>query len=93
MFIILMALNGHFLTHAPHPMQRISEMVDILEGLVTVMQGLPVLLIGQERLHSNAHWDGLQMSGLMIARRVVLGFVGGISFFKGFIFFVNFGIF
>lgn len=59
MLIILMALNGHFLTHIPHPMHRIYEIYAMTEVGMTSMHILSVLLTGQDFLHSCLHFFGL----------------------------------
>ena len=39
----------------------------MVDALLTSMQNLPVLLTGQDFLHSCAHFLGLHLSGFMIA--------------------------
>lgn len=45
--MIWIALNGHFLMHCPHPIQRISEMKAIFEVFETSMHSLPPFTTGQ----------------------------------------------
>ena len=54
--MMLMALNGHFFGHMPHPIQRDSDMKAILESGVTSMQSLPVRTTGHDFLHSWRHF-------------------------------------
>ena len=67
--IIVMALNGHFLTHIPQPMHRASEMKHILLAFVTSMHIFSILFGGQTFAHSYEHFFGLHLSGLIIAIR------------------------
>jgi hypothetical protein len=52
--IIMIALNGHFLTHIAQPMHKDSLIVHILLYLVTSMHNFSFLFAGQFFLHSNA---------------------------------------
>lgn len=65
--IILIASNGHLLTHIPHPIHKVSEIKQIVEVGKTSIQIFPVLLIGQVFLHSYLHFLGLHLSGLIMA--------------------------
>jgi hypothetical protein len=65
--MILIASNGHLLTHIPHPIHSVSEMKHITEEGYTSMQILPVLLTGHVFLHSYLHFLGLHLSGFIIA--------------------------
>ena len=65
----MIALKGHFLTHIPHPMQRVSEMKHILLAFVTSMHILQILFGGHTSAHSYEHFFGLHLSGFMIAIR------------------------
>mgnify|MGYP003597811394 CR=1 FL=1 len=65
--MILIASNGHLLTHIPHPIHKISEIKQIVEVFVTSMQSLSALFTGHVFLHSRPHFLGLHLSGLMIA--------------------------
>lgn len=65
--MILMALNGHFLTHMPHPIHRISAISAIVEVGMTSIQILSVLLMGQDFLHYCLHFFGLHFYLFTIA--------------------------
>ena len=65
--MILIASNGHLLTHIPHPMHKDSEIKHITDVGSTSIHILPVLLTGQVFLHSYLHFLGLHLSGFMIA--------------------------
>ena len=47
-----MALNGHFLTHIPHPIHRVSEIKHILLAFVTSMHIFSILFGGHTLAHS-----------------------------------------
>lgn len=49
--MILIAWNGHLLTHNPHPIQRCYEILAILDSFYTSTHCFSVLLIGQDFLH------------------------------------------
>lgn len=65
--IILMALNGHFFTHIPQPIHRISEISEMVEVGITSMHIFSVLFTGQAFLHSCLHFLGLHFYLLTIA--------------------------
>jgi hypothetical protein len=65
--MILIASNGHALTHIPQPMQRDSDIKQMVEAGVTIMHCFPVLLTGHDFLHSYLHLFGLHLSGFTIA--------------------------
>jgi hypothetical protein len=65
--MIFIASKGHLLTHIPQPIQRVSEMKQIVEVGLTSMHIFPVLFTGQVFLHSCLHFFGLHLSGLIIA--------------------------
>merc|ERR1719473_895599 len=64
-----MASKGHFLTQMPQPMQRGSDIQQILESLLASTQSFPVRTTGQNFLHSCLHFFGLQRSELTMAIR------------------------
>jgi hypothetical protein len=65
--MILIALNGHFLTHIPQPIHNNSEISAIVEVGMTSIQILSVLLTGHDFLHYNLHFFGLHFYLLTIA--------------------------
>ena len=67
--MILIASNGHLLTHIPQPIHKISEIKQIVEAFVTSIHNLSALFTGQVFLHSSPHFFGLHLSGFIIAIR------------------------
>jgi predicted small secreted protein len=67
MLIILIALNGHFLTQRPQPMHNTYEIYAIVEVGITSIHNLSVLLTGHVFLHSCLHFFGLHFYLLIIA--------------------------
>ena len=65
--MIVIASNGHFFTHMPHPIHSYSLMKQIVEVALTSIQILPILLRGQVFAHSCLHFFGLHLSGLIMA--------------------------
>ena len=66
---MVMALKGHFLTHIPHPMHKVSDMKHILLAFVTSIHIFSILFGGHTFAHSYEHFLGLHLSGLIIAIR------------------------
>jgi hypothetical protein len=57
---MLIALNGHFLTQIPHPLQRASEMIALSPS--TRMASIRLLTIGQKLTQSLLHFLTLHRS-------------------------------
>jgi len=54
------ALKGHFLTHMPHPVQRISDMIGLSSS--NWMASMLLLIWGQNRKHALSHRFGLHLA-------------------------------
>ncbi|RKP17645.1 hypothetical protein ROZALSC1DRAFT_16144 [Rozella allomycis CSF55] len=69
---MLIASKGHFFTHIPQPIHRVSDIKDIFDLGVTSIHCLPLLPHKTYLLHSCRHFWGLHLSSLTIAIRVSL---------------------
>jgi hypothetical protein len=66
---MLMALNGHFLTHIPQPLQSVSAIMALLPS--TRMASTLLRTIGQKLTHSELHFLTLHFSSSNTAIRVM----------------------
>ncbi len=66
---MLMALNGHFFTQMPQPLQSVSAMTALFPS--TLMASTRLLTIGQKLTQSELHFLTLHLSSLSTAIRVM----------------------
>jgi hypothetical protein len=64
-----MALNGHFLTHMPHPLQSVSDMTALFPS--TLIASTRLRTIGQKLTQSWLHFLTLHLSVSNTAIRVM----------------------
>lgn len=69
---IVIASNGHFFGHIPHPIHNDSEMYAIVDVGSTSIHCFPIRTTGHDFLHSCRHFLGLHLSVERIAMRLSL---------------------
>jgi hypothetical protein len=70
---MLMALKGHFLTHIPQPLQRVSAIMALLPS--TLMASTLLRTMGQKLTHRELHFLTLHLSSFNTAIRVIVSVV------------------
>ena len=88
-FTIVIASNGHTLTHIPHPLQISSSIWAFFDSSLIVTHSAPDLFTGQYFMHSNPHFCGWHRSWsntatlcVIVVIRYFLCFIPILSWFE-----------